>query len=516
MSGLRPMPQFAEGEAATQTDLADPGFAVHMYNSAQQALMDGPVSGVQDYFELRRLKADEDDALLGTQVLKNQYGVNSSKPMRRGAAQFIRNRNERRANAQGHLDAGKKGFTRGASSFAASLLGSALDPVNLGSMFIPLGPLTLGKNGKKLLGGIAPNLKGHIGLRTGNRFVQKAAFGAAEGAVGFAPVEAVVAFSEINLQSGYDYTDALTALAMDVGLGAGIHTSIEGFSALMGRGPDGSFGIPPEGLDDIALAAGADLLAGPPKTGMTRAQRMTLFHLNNVMERAGAALEDQSGRKARRKLRNKAKRKRRGIEERRTVDGMDATNIQDRMAIMEGLRINARAQAELAKAPRSEAVGGFDVSTPEKRAAVLNDLKKQNAQLLKRQEKLSGGGDADLGRGQGQMRRPQNYQGRDPVAEAKELGKVEELSDPPQAVKPPEMDEAPSPQNIDELKQVQEWVDELEHNTIPETMDSLPPEVRLELNDADAGLNAVRTLRKPENFKILMECILKVNQTVIS
>ncbi len=101
------------------------------------------------------------------------------------------------------------GFATQAGMFAYGLAGSAVDPLNVASAFIPV--LGEAKIAKLLQGGFAARTAG------------RAAKGAIEGAVGAAAIEPLSYVSSKMLGDDYDSIDSLNNLVFGTVLGAGLH-----------------------------------------------------------------------------------------------------------------------------------------------------------------------------------------------------------------------------------------------------------------------------------------------------
>lgn len=105
------------------------------------------------------------------------------------------------------------GLMEGAASIGVGLIGSALDPLNVASAFVPV----VGQ------ARYAAALEGAASL--GARAALRARVGAIEGAVGAAMLEPIVYGAAREEQADYDAYDSLTNLAFGTILGGGLHVA---------------------------------------------------------------------------------------------------------------------------------------------------------------------------------------------------------------------------------------------------------------------------------------------------
>ena len=105
----------------------------------------------------------------------------------------------------------KEGVVTSAATFGGGLFGSMLDPINVGSAFIPF------------LGHARFAAKLSQTASKFGRFSVRAQRGAVEGAVGAAYVEPIVYFAAQDRQADYDLYDSFANLAFGSVLGGGLH-----------------------------------------------------------------------------------------------------------------------------------------------------------------------------------------------------------------------------------------------------------------------------------------------------
>lgn len=125
-----------------------------------------------------------------------------------GAASLLAERHDDRQSRQIVLNRSKGGFAVGAAQFGVGIVGSMLDPVNIGASFVPV-----------VRGAQFASLSQKYG-KTGARILT----GAAEGAVGGLAVEPL-ALSAAYLEQDKDYTlyDSFLNVTIGAALGTGLH-----------------------------------------------------------------------------------------------------------------------------------------------------------------------------------------------------------------------------------------------------------------------------------------------------
>lgn len=153
------------------------------------------------------------DANLARQELEEE-GLNLTIPDQ-GISQayfdVLRQRKRKEVSLQNIMARSKGGFTLGVGQFLTGLAGSALDPVNIASAFIPV----VGQARYANMVARASGAVGRAGVRAG--------VGLAEGAVGAALVEPIVYGVAQSEQADYDMYDSLINVAFGSVLGAGLH-----------------------------------------------------------------------------------------------------------------------------------------------------------------------------------------------------------------------------------------------------------------------------------------------------
>lgn len=216
--------------------------------------------------------------------------------VREPALAIMIDRARERAEREATLARGPSGFVPGALSVGTSFLAGALDPINLGSAFIPVvGELRYAK----LLESAGTAALSRAGVRAG--------VGAAEGAVGMAMLQPLEWYA--RTQEGQDFTmaDALRNVAFGAGLGATLRSG-GGVIADVFRGRAGrplypfAEGEPagPRAAEAPSAAAAADQAApdmpatDTPATGRTIEEAHDTVY-NDVADqlRAAGVPEDQ-------------------------------------------------------------------------------------------------------------------------------------------------------------------------------------------------------------------------------
>ena len=140
----------------------------------------------------------------------------------KAAAMFIANRFDERKERQEIFSRGKGGFAMGAAKFGVSLVGSALDPLNIGASFLPGAAVRTFVNARRAAktGGAVTKASAFQTGKTGKRFLA----GAGEGVLGAALVEPII-LSTAELEQDKDYTLLDSFLNATIGgvLGGGLH-----------------------------------------------------------------------------------------------------------------------------------------------------------------------------------------------------------------------------------------------------------------------------------------------------
>jgi len=147
------------------------------------------------------------------QTLTDRYadveGLTFDKPTRRAAAEIIA-QGKREENIRNDvISRGPQGFVPGVAKFGASLLGAAIDPLNIASAFIPV-------VGEARLGALTARLGANAA---------RAVKGGAEGLVGGALVEPLTYALAQEQQLDYEMSDAILNMSLGGLLGGGLHVA---------------------------------------------------------------------------------------------------------------------------------------------------------------------------------------------------------------------------------------------------------------------------------------------------
>lgn len=105
------------------------------------------------------------------------------------------------------------GGLAGLAKFGTSFVANAIDPINIGASFVPVGGQLRWAQAAK------------ASAFAGRRFAGRAAIGAVEGATGAALVEPLIYASKMQEQADYDLYDSFLNVTMGTVFGAGLHSS---------------------------------------------------------------------------------------------------------------------------------------------------------------------------------------------------------------------------------------------------------------------------------------------------
>lgn len=152
--------------------------------------------------------AVEDGRLLEPEAVQERYGIEADRLMSPREAELIVQGRREQEIRNAIVDAGPRGLVPGALRFGTSVLTAATDPVELASMFIPVGGAAFRAASIARLG------------RIGGR----AAIGATEGAVGSLLTEPLYYGLSQAQQLDYSMEDALFNIGAGLFLGGGIGT----------------------------------------------------------------------------------------------------------------------------------------------------------------------------------------------------------------------------------------------------------------------------------------------------
>jgi hypothetical protein len=168
------------------------------------------------------------DAGTARQRIKDE-GLDISVPdegIRQRALDILIERKQDERRREDILARGPQGFVPGTLGVGASLAGSALDPLNVASAFIPVIP----EARYAALLARASGPFGRAGVRAG--------VGALEGAAGAAALEPIIYSAKSLEQADYDLADSLRNIAFGTVLGGGLHVGAGAISDAISRGLD--------------------------------------------------------------------------------------------------------------------------------------------------------------------------------------------------------------------------------------------------------------------------------------
>jgi hypothetical protein len=161
-------------------------------------------------------RKEPDSELLDRDTANTKYGIQGQlsfdKPVRERTAKLLNEWATERLERESVLRRADATVTAGVGRFSASLMATALDPINIATAFIPVvGPARyarwLGQAGTA----------GRAGIRAG--------VGAAEGAIGAAAVEPLIYSQAQRQQRPYDLWDSMTNVVFGAVIGGGLHSA---------------------------------------------------------------------------------------------------------------------------------------------------------------------------------------------------------------------------------------------------------------------------------------------------
>lgn len=159
-------------------------------------------------------RAIEDGRLLEPEAVTEEYGIETDRPMSRAEAEIIANGRREQEIRNAIIAAAPRGVLPTTARFGASILNFATDPVELGSMFIPI---------------VGPAGKAAAAARFG-RVGGAAVTGAVEGGVGSLLTEPLYFGLTQSQQLDYTMQEALFNVGAGIFLGGGIGTLVGAFS----------------------------------------------------------------------------------------------------------------------------------------------------------------------------------------------------------------------------------------------------------------------------------------------
>lgn len=158
--------------------------------------------------------AVEEGRMLSAEQVAEEYSIETDRPMSRAEAKIIADGRREQEIRNAIISAAPRGFLPASARLGASLLNFATDPVELGSMFIPI---------------VGPAGKAAAAARFG-RVGGAAATGAVEGGVGSLLTEPLYFGLTQSQQLDYTMQEALLNVGAGVFLGGGIGTLVGAFT----------------------------------------------------------------------------------------------------------------------------------------------------------------------------------------------------------------------------------------------------------------------------------------------
>jgi hypothetical protein len=144
-----------------------------------------------------------------------------------GAARVIAESYDERESRKQIFARGQSGFAMGAAKFGVGVVGSFLDPLNVGSVFLPGAAIRSFVNARRAVKTGEAVTKGKIiqesMFQTG-KTTRRFGMGALEGAIGTAPLEIpILAVAEMEQDKDYTLLDSFLNVTIGSFLGGGIH-----------------------------------------------------------------------------------------------------------------------------------------------------------------------------------------------------------------------------------------------------------------------------------------------------
>jgi len=144
-----------------------------------------------------------------------------------GAAKVIAESYDERESRKQIFARGQSGFAMGAAKFGVGVVGSFLDPLNVGSVFLPGAAIRSFVNARRAVKAGEAVTKGKIiqesMFQTG-KTTRRFGMGALEGAIGTAPLEIpILAVAEMEQDKDYTLLDSFLNVTIGSVLGGGLH-----------------------------------------------------------------------------------------------------------------------------------------------------------------------------------------------------------------------------------------------------------------------------------------------------
>lgn len=193
--------------------------------AAQDAWAQGPFATAMDYYKVQKLR-EERGPIAGTSVadLKKKYAntsmantdwtkfTNNRGEVSEALEQYLYNRRVEQALMQERMRGAYDSVGSGAISFAGSIAGSLLDPINLATAMVPMSGIS----------GLAGKMIARTAPKWGTGVVASAAAGAAENAlIAGTMIEPFTGVLRNRLDDPYTMQDYWTNIGMSALLGAG-------------------------------------------------------------------------------------------------------------------------------------------------------------------------------------------------------------------------------------------------------------------------------------------------------
>ena len=252
---------FSQPDARTtgQRSTYDVPTSTFLSTSFDQGVHDGAFESmrrISEYFTAA------DGAILSPEDANKKYGLEGltfSDPILEGQAQLLHDRKKKEL-FRGLILSQPKTFGQGAGVFGAAMIGSMLNPVDIGSAFLPIVGSAKAATAVKAGGGSALRTKMAGGLLTSSEALAarglphgKFTMAMIDGAASQAIVEVPLLVSNLQSQADYGVRDSLLNIAAGGVLSGGIRLGLEKaakvYGRLTGATKDAMF---VEGMNDIA------------------------------------------------------------------------------------------------------------------------------------------------------------------------------------------------------------------------------------------------------------------------
>ena len=264
------------GAALRQAVSEGPGIGLYRWMRREMDTLRG--QGI-DPSDMSQREPDADaEPLLTPEEATERFGIQGkvsfTRPIAESAARELREIAQRDAARADVMARGRGGVVEGAASLAAALVGSAIDPLNVASAFVPV-----------VAAARATAWMAQAGSRLG-RVGVAARIGAIEGAAGGAMLTPVNAFVQGQENREYGMVEALLDVSMGAFLGAGLHSGGRALvDALRGwNGPEGHEAMVRAAVAQVVQGEGVDVRALATLAHETR--RSDLLASGAVLPRA--------------------------------------------------------------------------------------------------------------------------------------------------------------------------------------------------------------------------------------